>query len=102
MTNTQGHETVGIGGENGFLTQPGRVRSMWQSKHRPLIRLDGEWAFAVDPEDIGEKGEWYLDSCRFTDRLQAPGNWNAQGVGGNSTASFKAQATGADETGAAR
>ena len=94
MTNTQGQETVGIGGENGFLIQAGRVRLMCQSEHRPLIRLDGEWAFAVDPEGVGEKDKWYIDPNRFSDRVQVPGNWNAQGVGGNSTASFKAQATG--------
>ena len=94
MTDTPAQETVGIGGENGFVAQPGRVRTMWQSKHRPLIRLDGEWAFAVDAEDVGEKNEWYTDPSRFSDRLQVPGNWNVQGVGGKSTASFKAQATG--------
>ena len=94
MTDMQGPETVGIGGENGFLTQAGRVRLMWQSEHRPLIRLDGEWAFAVDSDDIGEKDKWYIDPNRFSDRVQVPGNWNAQGVGGSSTASFKAQATG--------
>ena len=75
---------------------------MCQSEHRPLIRLDGEWAFAVDPEGVGEKDKWYMDPNRFSDRVQVPGNWNAQGVGGSSTASFKAQATGTDETGAAR
>ena len=94
MVDTQERETVGIGGENEFLAQPGRVRSMWRSKHRPLMRLDGEWAFAVDAEEIGEKDEWYTDPGRFADRVQVPGNWNAQGVGSNSTASFKAQATG--------
>ena len=94
MVNSRDQETVGIGGENGFSAQPGRVRPMWRSKLRRLIRLDGEWTFAVDAEDIGERDEYYIDPSRFVDRVQVTGNWNAQGVGGIATSSFKAQATG--------
>jgi hypothetical protein len=94
MVNSRDQETVGIGGENGFSAQPGRVRPMWRSKLRRLIRLDGEWTFAVDAEDIGERDEYYVDPSRFVDRVQVTGNWNAQGVGGIATSSFKAQATG--------
>ncbi|MBM3477462.1 MAG: hypothetical protein FJX75_29685, partial [Armatimonadetes bacterium] len=44
--------------------------------------LDGEWRFAIDPDEAGEKAGWmqagFDDSAWRT--LKAPGYWEAQGV----------------------
>jgi beta-galactosidase/beta-glucuronidase len=48
---------------------------------RPQIDLDGEWKFRVDPENVGQKEEWFNASIPFTETILVPGAWDAQGVG---------------------
>jgi len=48
---------------------------------RPRVSLDGEWEFRLDPQREGEAGKWFEPSVAFPDKIQVPGNWQAQGFG---------------------
>ncbi|MBM4038757.1 MAG: hypothetical protein FJ290_09600 [Planctomycetes bacterium] len=48
---------------------------------RPTISLDGAWQFRVDPNDAGEKEQWFDAKAPFKDTIQVPGAWDAQGFG---------------------
>jgi len=48
---------------------------------RPQVSLDGEWEFRMDPQREGEAGKWFEPSVAFPDKIQVPGNWQAQGFG---------------------
>lgn len=48
---------------------------------RPVVDLDGTWSFRMDPENAGETEQWYGDAVSFTDTIQVPGAWEAQGFG---------------------
>jgi hypothetical protein len=43
------------------------------------ISLAGEWRFALDPSDVGEKEQWFARD--LPDRIQLPGVLQAQGFG---------------------
>lgn len=45
------------------------------------ISLEGEWAYRLDPKDIGEKEMWYDKS--FSDNLILPGSLNTNSIGCN-------------------
>ena len=47
--------------------------------HEKQIDLTGEWAFALDPDDIGISENWYNQS--FSDRIMLPGSLQEQGFG---------------------
>jgi len=48
---------------------------------RPMVSLDGAWSFRMDPGNAGETEQWYGDAVSFTDSIQVPGAWEAQGFG---------------------
>ena len=48
---------------------------------RHSISLDGEWQFRMDPKREGEAGQWFKPGVDFPDKIQVPGNWQAQGFG---------------------
>ena len=48
---------------------------------RPQVPLDGEWEFRMDPKDEGVAGKWFDAGVAFPDKIQVPGNWQAQGFG---------------------
>jgi beta-galactosidase len=48
---------------------------------RKSISLDGDWAFALDPGNVGEKETWSSPDKPFADKIKVPGCWQAQGVG---------------------
>ncbi|MCL5099452.1 MAG: hypothetical protein M1608_18340 [Candidatus Omnitrophica bacterium] len=48
---------------------------------RIVSALDGEWDFQLDPGDVGKKEGWFGASCQFTNTIQVPGAWQAQGYG---------------------
>ena len=48
-----------------------------QNKFRNLIDLCGLWQFKVDPENIGEKEQWYKKFESECD-IAVPGSWNEQ------------------------
>lgn len=50
-------------------------------EERPAFSLDGSWAFRMDPANAGETEQWYSDTVPFTDTIQVPGAWEAQGFG---------------------
>ena len=66
---------------------PAVVNSVFRSPMRPWLSLDGEWDFALDPQDIGLKDAWYkgengpASSTPFSRKIQVPGAWEAQEVG---------------------
>lgn len=41
------------------------------SEYREYIALDGEWQFAMDPENVGESGQWFLHE--LGDTIELPG-----------------------------
>ena len=47
-------------------------------EHR--LKLDGTWAFRLDPDDTGLSEEWF-DSHPFSEQIQVPGTWQGQGFG---------------------
>lgn len=40
---------------------------------RPVISLDGEWAFSYDPGSIGEKEGWFAPEAAFPETATVPG-----------------------------
>ncbi|MFA6241358.1 MAG: sugar-binding domain-containing protein [Candidatus Hydrogenedentales bacterium] len=49
---------------------------------RPTVNLDGAWSFRMDPDNVGEAEQWFSPELAFTDSIQVPGAWDAQGFGG--------------------
>ena len=45
------------------------------------ISLNGQWEFALDPDNSGEKDNWSISAQTFPDKIQVPGCWQAQGFG---------------------
>jgi len=53
-----------------------------EDEPRRSISLDGTWAFALDPKNVGEKETWSGSEKTLPERIQVPGCWQAQGFGG--------------------
>jgi hypothetical protein len=51
---------------------------------RPVTSLDGAWSFRLDPQDTGRGKQWFGASVRFTNTVQVPDAWQAQGYGAES------------------
>ena len=45
---------------------------------RPILSLDGNWEFRMDPKDEGVAGKWFDAGVAYPDKIQVPGNWQAQ------------------------
>ena len=77
-----GEQTV-INGSCREIT-PAVVNPVLRSKHQDYISLDGEWNFAIDPENVGLKQQWHQANKDLPDNttLTVPGCWEAQGIGG--------------------
>jgi hypothetical protein len=48
---------------------------------RSRIDLNGQWQFRLDPRSEGEAARWYDGNTAFSDSIQVPGCWQAQGFG---------------------
>lgn len=48
---------------------------------RARIDLDGTWELRLDPQNEGEAAGWQASGVPFTQSIEAPGAWQAQGVG---------------------
>ncbi len=48
---------------------------------RSAISLDGPWQFRLDPKQEGGAAKWSESGVEFPNRIQVPGNWQAQGFG---------------------
>ena len=48
---------------------------------RPRIDLCGVWQFQLDPQDQGVGEDWFSAGAAYSDKIQVPGNWQAQGFG---------------------
>ena len=48
---------------------------------RQRLGLDGVWQFRTDPKKEGLAGRWYEADVPFPDKINVPGNWQAQGIG---------------------
>lgn len=48
---------------------------------RPGLDLNGTWSFRLDPDNVGEREEWFHDAAGFPHSIQVPGAWDAQGFG---------------------
>ena len=51
------------------------------AQERARIDLNGTWEFRLDPDSRGESAHWSSGSERFTEHIQVPGAWQAQGFG---------------------
>jgi beta-galactosidase len=49
------------------------------SSQRELFSLNGQWTFALDPGDSGERDKWYAQD--LADVIRVPGSWEEQGFG---------------------
>lgn len=56
------------------------------SPYRQLLSLDGQWSFALDPDQAGEQGRWY--SRDLDQMIQVPGSWEEQGFGDEPNSQF--------------
>ena len=63
---------------------PTVVNPALRSKLRQTMSLDGDWDFAIDPDQQGEKEHWYRPDVPLPNvmSVQVPNSWEAQGVGG--------------------
>ncbi|HVN80938.1 MAG TPA: glycoside hydrolase family 2 TIM barrel-domain containing protein, partial [Terriglobia bacterium] len=43
--------------------------------------MNGQWQFRLDPKSEGEANQWYSRDVSFSDSIQVPGCWQAQGFG---------------------
>jgi beta-galactosidase/beta-glucuronidase len=59
-----------------FLARPAAA-----AESREQIDLNGEWEFRLDPLNAGLQQKWFAPSERFTDSINVPGAWQAQGFG---------------------
>lgn len=48
---------------------------------RRTIDLNGTWQFRLDPDSLGEREHWFSEGTRFSESIQVPGCWQAQGFG---------------------
>ncbi len=48
-------------------------------KHQQQINLSGEWAFALDPDDVGITEQWFKKT--LTDQIELPGSLQERGFG---------------------
>ncbi|MDB6168507.1 MAG: glycoside hydrolase family 2 sugar binding protein [Verrucomicrobia bacterium] len=48
---------------------------------RATVPLDGAWSFQLDPENVGEKEQWYAAGKKLAGSITVPGAWEAQGYG---------------------
>lgn len=48
---------------------------------RLVVNMDGAWPFRMDPDNVGEAQKWFGPETSFTDSIQVPGCWDAQGFG---------------------
>jgi len=48
---------------------------------RARIDLNGQWQFRLDPRNEGEASGWYSRETPFSEAIQVPGCWQAQGFG---------------------
>jgi len=52
-----------------------------QPTARATVSLNGTWEFRMDPRDEGVAGKWFDAGVAYPDKIQVPGNWQAQGFG---------------------
>ena len=62
--------------------RPAVVHPIVRHRARPWLCLNGDWQFATDGDDVGIAERWYAPDREFDGRIQVPGNWVTQGVGG--------------------
>ena len=75
-----GHLAVAAERETQSLTRM-EYPSVAQDEPRQSISLDGRWAFALDPKNIGEKENWSTRGTTLSGTIRVPGCWQAQGIG---------------------
>jgi hypothetical protein len=57
------------------------VNPVFRSNLRPWLSLDGEWDFALDPEEVGEQEKWFAGEKPFSMKVHVPGAWESQEIG---------------------
>jgi len=63
---------------------PAVVNPALSSSLRETISMDGKWDFATDPDNKGDKEQWYLPGKELPGKvsIEVPACWEAQGIGG--------------------
>jgi hypothetical protein len=62
---------------------PVRVNPALLHSEERRISLAGQWNFRLDPGDLGVKERWFDDLGILTDKIEVPGSWQGQGLGGD-------------------
>jgi len=57
------------------------ARASGGEESRRRLDLNGTWEFRMDPQDEGLVQEWFRGKVVYPDKIQVPGNWQAQGFG---------------------
>ena len=66
-----------------FAPAPAVAVPLYPSSSRESLSLDGTWQVRMDPKEAGFSERWYArPEVDFPDKLEVPGNWIAQGLGG--------------------
>jgi beta-galactosidase/beta-glucuronidase len=66
-----------------FTPSPAIAVPLYASPTRESVSLDGTWQVRMDPTEKGFAERWFARlEVEFPDRLEVPGNWIAQGLGG--------------------
>ncbi|OQB37900.1 MAG: Beta-galactosidase [Candidatus Latescibacteria bacterium ADurb.Bin168] len=61
--------------------EPVRVNPVLVHPEERRERLDGEWRFRLDPDDVGVREEWFRDAASLGNVVLVPGCWQGQGYG---------------------
>jgi hypothetical protein len=48
---------------------------------RSSLSLGGPWQFRLDPKGEGREARWFDPTVVYPDKIEVPGNWQAQGFG---------------------
>lgn len=62
---------------------PVRVNPILVHPEELRISLAGQWAFRLDPDDQGVAQQWFGSPDRLTEKIEVPGCWQGQGIGGD-------------------
>ena len=65
----------------GRPVSPAVVNPIFRSTLRAWLCLDGEWDFALDPDEVGEREKWSTGEKPFSMKIHVPAAWESQGIG---------------------
>ncbi|MDP7740559.1 MAG: glycoside hydrolase family 2 TIM barrel-domain containing protein [Lentisphaeria bacterium] len=61
--------------------EPVRVNPVLRHRNEQVIGLGEGWRFRLDPDDQGQRRNWFTRPALFKDEIAVPGTWQGQGFG---------------------